>query len=881
MIRLFRGASQMCAGALAMMLVLVTQVRADIPFSLDSTPGKLPKTVVPVHYALDLQPNLSALTVKGSAIIDIDVRESTDRLMLNALDLTFTGTTLDDITSAKSTSVNEDQQTVTFTFPRAIPTGRHQLRIAYTAPINKTSGRGIYSIDYRVDDSRKRMIASHSEPTDARRIFPGWDEPAFKATFDLTVTVPQRFLAVSNMPIAREEPMRGDRKRVTFERTPKMSTYLFLLVAGELDRLTGEADGVTLGVVTTRGKSATGRYALDQTAELLKYFNDYFAVKYPLPKLDLIALPRSSASAMEHWGAITIFENSLLYDPAKSSEDTQRRILSLLAHEMAHQWFGNLVTMAWWNDLWLNEGFATWMQYKAVARLRPDFEPWLNANRDKQAAMERDTRSTARALRRSVADEREAGENFGTTTYSKGQALVRMTESFLGEDIFRDAMRRYMKEHAYGNATADDLWRALDAASGKAVGSVISAYTEQAGVPLVTADTRCVDNEQRLALKQDHFTARQVQPQRWQVPVLLGPPPGAGTTVLLDGTAEIAAGRCGEPVKLNLGDVGYYRVRYDAAMQAALARNLSAMEPADRINLLNDAWALVESLREVPSAYFVIADGLGVDDHRRVIDQLIGTLARVDKLERSRPGRAAFQAYARALLRPIFERVGWQAADGEPGERAPMRARLIRALGDLGDDSVVAEAKRRFEAFLKDPASLPQALRDPVMHLAGRAADRATYETLHGLGRKSKTNEERVLHYSALASSLDPALARETLAIALTDELPNDLARRLLSWVATQGEQPELAVEFVKRHFETLAAKHGSTFRNTFMSSLMANFSDPARAEELKQFAAAYETSSGRTEAERTRERILADAEFVVQQIPAVDEWVRRRGVTP
>jgi len=355
----------------------------------------------------------------------------------------------------------------------------------------------------------------------------------------------------------------------------------------------------------------------------------------------------------------------------------------------------------------------------------------------------------------------------------------------------------------------------------------------------------------------------------------------AGTTVLLDGTAEIAAGRCGEPVKLNLGDVGYYRVRYDAAMQAALARNLSAMEPADRINLLNDAWALVESLREVPSAYFVIADGLGVDDHRRVIDQLIGTLARVDKLERSRPGRAAFQAYARALLRPIFERVGWQAADGEPGERAPMRARLIRALGDLGDDSVVAEAKRRFEAFLKDPASLPQALRDPVMHLAGRAADRATYETLHGLGRKSKTNEERVLHYSALASSLDPALARETLAIALTDELPNDLARRLLSWVATQGEQPELAVEFVKRHFETLAAKHGSTFRNTFMSSLMANFSDPARAEELKQFAAAYETSSGRTEAERTRERILADAEFVVQQIPAVDEWVRRRGVTP
>jgi len=875
----FKRFVRVLTGVLVLLLI-VSVARADLPFSLETTPGKLPKTVVPIHYSLDLQPNLSTLTANGSAVIDIDVREPTERLVLNAVGLTFRGTTLDDLTSAASTAVDENQQTVTFTFPHAIAIGRHYLRIGYTASINK-DGRGIYSIDYQAFGGRKQMIASHAEPADARRIFPGWDEPAFKATFELTMTVPQHFLAVSNTPVAREEVLRGDRKRVTFERTPRMSSYLFLLAAGELERLTDEADGVTIGVVTARGKSAVGHRALDHAAPLLKYFNDYFGVKYPLPKLDLIALPGYATSAMEHWGAITFSEGDLLPGFPNSPAEEQRRILLLLAHEMAHQWLGNLVTMAWWNDLWLNEGFATWMEYKAAETLRPDLQPWLNANSDKQAAMEHDARRTVRALRQRVADENEATGTFDIITYIKGLALVRMAESYLGEDIFRDAMRRYMTEHAYSNATTDDLWRALEAASGKAVGSVLLAYADQVGVPLVTADARCVNGEQWIALRQERFRLRDAQPQRWPVPILLGPPQGKATTVLLDSTTEIPAGRCGDAIKLNLGNVGYYRVRYDAAMQAALARQLPAMAPADRINLLTDAWALIEALRETPSAYFILVDQLAGDDHRGVVEQVTDTLARVDKLERGRPGRAAFQAYARALLRPIFERLGWQGADDESGERASMRVRLVLALGYFGDDAVIDEAKRRFEAFLRDPDSLPSALREPVIHLVGRAADRAVYERLHELGRKSKTDAGRSRYYSALASARDPALARETLAIALTDELPNEMARSLIFDVASHGESPDLAVEFVKRHFETLAAKFGPSFRNTSMPTLMEHFSDLARAEELKQFAPVHETPDGRAEAERVRERILADAEFVAEQIPAIDEWVRRRSITP
>jgi aminopeptidase N len=300
------------------------------------------------------------------------------------------------------------------------------------------------------------------------------------------------------------------------------------------------------------------------------------------------------------------------------------------------------------------------------------------------------------------------------------------------------------------------------------------------------------------------------------------------------------------------------------------------MAPADRVNLLADAWALTEANRNPPSAYFELADQLAGDDHRSVADQVIRTLTRVYRLQRGRPGQAAFATYARGALRPMFDRVGWQAVDGEPTDRVLLRARLIRTLGDFGDEAMLAEARRRFDAFLQDAASLPPNLRDAVTHLVGRGADRATYQTLLDLGRKSTNTEERVRYYSALAGAVDPALARETLAIALTEELPPDLGRRLINWVA-EGEHPDLAVEFVKHNFEALATKHGSSFRNTFLSNLMANFSDAARAEELKGFAPAYETSGGRMVAERTRERILADAEFVAEQIPTIDEWVRRR----
>jgi aminopeptidase N len=441
-----------------------------------------------------------------------------------------------------------------------------------------------------------------------------------------------------------------------------------------------------------------------------------------------------------------------------------------------------------------------------------------------------------------------------------------------------------MQEHAYSNTTTADLWGALQAASGKPVTAVAAAYTEQGGIPLVIAQTSCVGGAQRITLRQERFTIHDPapQPQRWQVPVTRGDVAGMpGETLLLDGVAEFAAGRCGDPMKLNLGDVGYYRVQYDAAMLAALTQSIDRLAPADRANLVSDTWALVEAGRIAPAAFFDLVERLIGDDNRAVTERIIRALTRIDHLQWNRPQRAAFEAYGRAVLRPVFDRIGWDAAVSEPADQGLLRASLIGVLGSFGDDAIIAEARRRFAAFVKDPASLSTELRGTVTNLVGRSADRATYDTLLALGRKTTSTEERVRYYMAAAGARDPALAQETLAIALTDELPTTLTGGLISQVASQGEHRDLAWSFLKANFNALAGKQGPSFQNYFPANLMTSFTDAAHAEELANFAPAQATSGGRLVAARSYERIMADADFSAQLLPAVDEWVKRRMARP
>jgi aminopeptidase N len=868
---------------LAVVLVASGTARAEAIFSFDATPGKLPKTVVPINYSIELRPDAERLVLPGVEVIDIEVREPTARLTLNAVNITIASVTVDGSAQHADVALDAAAETATFNFAQPLTAGVHRLRIAFTAQINKFD-RGFFFVDYPTDGGVKRLLTSKLEPADARRIFPCWDEPAFKASFALTVQVPRQFLAVGNMPIVREEPLEPNMKVVTFAPTPKMSTYLFVLTAGELERITAEAEGVTIGVVTTSGKAANGKFALDSAVKLLTWFNDYFGVKYPLPKLDLIAVPGGFGGAMENWGGITFFESRLLFDPATNPDSARRGIFSIIAHEMAHQWFGDLVTMAWWDNLWLNEGFATWMATKAAEQFYPQWQSWLNGYGQKQFAMALDARRTSHPIQQPVANESEAMIAFDAITYNKGQALIRMLENYLGEAAFRDGIRAYMAAHAYGNTTTADLWRALERVGHKPVTEIAASFTEQDGVPLILAEAACDGDKQRLTLRQDRFVVAPsrtaaLPPRNWQIPVAVGKVGSAppADVLLLRGSTDIAAGSCGEAIKVNLGDIGYYRVAYGPASAAALAKAMPQMSPTDRVSFLADSWAMVQAGRAEPSSYLALIEKVGVDDRRPVWDQVITVFSTLNRLSRGRPERPALQRYISARLRPVLDQLGWDGSGSGDDDNTLLRGSLIRTLGEVGDETVIVEARRRFAEFLLDTKSLPAALRDPIAYVAGIAADRTTYDTLLTLARKSTVTSERLRYYFAAAAAHDPALARATLDLALGDEVPGTIVTGLISTVAFAGEQPELAWEFLQKNYDALLAKQGSQFRDQFIANFMTNFSDQARAAELAAFAPVQATSGGRMMTGRAQEVIAISVDLKARALPAVDAWIRQR----
>jgi len=441
-------------------IMLCRTMHAEKPFEFATTPGKLPKEVVPLEYCVRIVPNIDKFTFTGAETIKLSVRSQVRQLALNALELKITDASLDSKALPESAiKIDKKNELLTLVLPSELTTGDHTLALSFAGKINQ-QGQGLFYVAYQEQASgtKKIMLGTQFEATDARRFFPCWDEPVFRARFQLTAVVPENWLAVSNMPIESEKAVAGG-KEVRFAATPPMSSYLNVFVAGELDLIGSRSGPTQLRVIATKGKAKMGRYALEATAQILKYYNDYFGAAYPLPKLDQIALPGGFGGAMENWGGITYFESALLFDPKNSSAETKQNIYEVLAHEMAHQWFGDLVTMAWWDNLWLNEGFASWMGTKCTAHFNLQWEVWLRRNspRDptrrvgiaKEQAMEGDARSTTHPIQQPIATEAEANSAFDDITYKKGQSFLRMLESFLGKDIFREGIRRYIAKHKF------------------------------------------------------------------------------------------------------------------------------------------------------------------------------------------------------------------------------------------------------------------------------------------------------------------------------------------------------------------------------------------------------------------------------------------------
>jgi aminopeptidase N len=875
--------SRNCVRGFVLLALVVTlaliRAEAEQPFAFESTPGELPKNVVPRHYYIRIRPNLQSFTTAGQEVVHFEVLTPADEIILNTVDIKIVHAELGAETDTKVTSeVDPARQTTRFKFPKTLAPGTYRLSLVFEGRINEEA-QGLFYEKYQTASGEKIMLGTQMEPADGRRMFPCSDEPAFRAIFELTVFLPKNFKAVSNMPIQRETMGTNGLNEVSFAPTPPMASYLVALAAGDFEEITDQVDGVQIRVITTEGKSGQGRYALAASKKLLAYYNDYFGVKYPLPKLDHIAIPGGFTGAMENWGAITYSDDTLLYDPKTSSPQTQRGIFITVAHEMSHQWFGDLVTTAWWDNLWLNEGFATWMETKATDHFNPDWELLLTSTADKSAVMSSDARRTTHAIQQPVENESQANDEFDSVTYQKGGAFLRMLEDYLGPELFRQGIQRYLRARSFSNATTADLWDALEQASGKPVRALSAAWTEQPGLPLVNMKTECVQNKQVVELKQERFTVQDpdAEPLRWQIPIGLSAAgrPGKATQFLLkDKSASVTLADCADVLKANAGDTGYYRVSYAPALFEKIRASLNAFSPADRLNLLDDSWAMVEAGRASTADYFGLVSALKGERTLAVWNQIAGTLGMIDDLEQAQPGRGAFRNYACALLQPELQRLGWEQKPGEPANDALLRSSVIAALGRFGEPPVIAEALARFKKSFGDHRALNPDLRPAILEIAGRYGGKEVYDQIHDLAKQSGGSEDRRLFYSALTYARNPELAQATLALSLTKELVPEEAADLVEQVAVHGEHQELAWDFATRHFPELLAKVDSFARDDYAPTIVVSSSDPKLADALVSFVKKNVSRDAVGKALDTAESVRFRAALKARELPVIDKWI-------
>lgn len=858
------------------LLVGLQSLFAESPFDFRTTPGKLPKDVVPRRYDITIAPSLESGSFTGSVLIDIEASKAVHSLVLNSLELKIDKAELqqDGDNFQLQPSFDEKEQLLKFALPRDLPAGNARLSITFHGTL-KEAPEGLFVTRYPTGNGEKKALATQFEAADARRMFPCWDEPVFRAQFRLRAKVPTRWLSISNMPIESSTAHEDGTSTVNFAESPKMPTYLLAFASGELEALEDEVEGIKLRMITTEGKREQARYALEVTKLILPYYNEYFGVRYPLPKLDQFSFPSTGAAGMENWGAILYNDTALLFDPKLSSQRTKEGVFGVVAHEIAHQWFGNLVTMAWWDNLWLNEGFASWMATKATDHFNPDWKVWLRAAEDKEHAMSLDSRQSTHPIQQKVETESQANDAFDVITYQKGQSFLRMLENWLGAEDFRNGIRQYMQTHAFSNTTTANLWAALDKASGKPVTQMAAGWTEQPGFPLVKVEQM---ESAGIRISQERFSLQRPvpDPRTWEIPILSGNPieDSHAKVSLLAGT-PMELPRSNGTWKVNLGDTGYYRAKYDDALLQKLAGSLLEMPEADRLNIVNDYWALVDAGAASAADWLRLIERLKNDPSTAMWERLLDAFDHIDWLSRGTETQSVFREWASTFVQPKFASLGWQAKPGESPLDVSLRGSLISFLGKIGDAQVSQEAKRRFDLFLKNPATLGGDLRTQVFRIVGRAADSATYTQLHELARKETSTEQKQALYNAMAAARNPDLADKTLPISLTDELAPRSASGLVLRVAE--EHPQFAWKFAQANLTALMKKQSSISSNDYVPRLFQNFSDATRADELEAFASKNLPKDCQTMVTRASEAIRHSSQIKPQLLKEIGAWCRSK----
>lgn len=846
---------------------------------------RLPRHVVPRRYALKLKPDLEKFTFDGEETITVNVLRPTRTVILHSKELDIEVAELivgDKKNFALKITYDEKVETATFHFAAPLRRGAAKLHLVFRGILNDKL-RGFYRSQYEVAGVKRHLATTQFESTDARRAFPCFDEPAHKAVFDVTLLVPTHMVAISNtLPVSEEEREDGLRE-VVFSPTPKMSTYLLAFIIGEFEHIeTRTKEGTLVRVFLTPGKKHQAKFALECAAKTLVFYNKYFDIPYPLPVLDLIAIPDFSAGAMENWGAITYRETALLIDPKNSSAHSKQHVALVIAHEIAHQWFGNLVTMEWWTHLWLNEGFASYIEYLAVDKLFPAWHIWTQfAFLDLSRALSLDALKNTHPIEVAVRHPDEIAEIFDEVSYSKGASVIRMLANHLGEKDFRNGLRLYLRKHSYANASTIHLWRAFEKVSGKPVASIMKDWTGRGGYPVVSA----VIKRGKLQLTQKRFfsnprSAKEAKDKTlWTVPISIG---GGGTArsplkILLEKSRAAVTPRGGHWLKINFGESGFFRTAYSPALMAELRQALrrGKLSELDRLGLIRDAFSLAEGDVVPTTEALALALEYCGEESYPVLAELSMHLRKLFHLLASSPLEDHFKRFACLVFEEAVKKVGWKRRVGENHERILLRSLIIGNAGYYGHRETVATAKKLFGTFQKRRKPLPVDLRGAIYSIVAGQSGEHEFRALLRLYKKETLHEEQNRLGHALASFKDKELLKKTLDFALSKNVRSQDTLGMVESVWSNPVGRDLAWRFVKKHWSTFLSRYGGGYSLSRLVKAGSVFNTREAYKDFKNFFKTHPAPGAARAVEQVLEKIDGNNRWLSRDVKQLGEWLK------
>jgi puromycin-sensitive aminopeptidase len=787
--------------------------------------SRLPSSVVPTNYKIHLTPDLKNFTFKGECAVSVTVKEPVDQVICNALDMTVDSgvVVVDGQELVAKIEFNKDEEKLMLKFDKPLSPGEAVVKFKYVGNLNDQM-KGFYRAKYFVNGEERFAASTQFESTDARRAFPCWDEPAVKATFDVTITGPKDRVILSNMPeVSSVED--GNQKTITFDRTPIMSTYLVAMIVGEFDYVESQtSDGIKVRVYTPLGKKEQGQFALECGVRCLDYYSSFFNIPYPLKKYDMIGIPDFSMGAMENWGLVTYRESCILVDAQNTSATSKEYVAIVVAHETAHQWFGNLVTMEWWTHLWLNEGFASFMENLCTNELYPDFKVFDTfVPMTLIRALELDSLASSHPIEVPVGHPSEVDEIFDVISYNKGASVIRMLYNWIGEDAFKAGMKAYLTKYSYQNTETPQLWAELEEASGQPVKKVMATWTEQMGFPVISVKSRQEGSDRIVHLSQTKFTAGlssstagDVAKYFWNIPISIKLPSGEIIKIMMDQQSMDVTLPDLAPdayFKLNPEVVGYFRVHYspedlDRLCTAVQKKELS---PLDRLNVLDDVFSLISAGKATSTDGLKLLQAFKDEDCYVVWNSISNAINSMSTILLDQTCYENFKRFVLDIFSTVKTKVTWDGPADESHLQTLLRCIVLSKLGRYGDTEVIDEAKRRFDAHVAGTKSIHADMRATVYTCVGALGQASDYETMVKLHNKEELSEEkdRIMR-SGLGGFLNKELIEKALHFSLTPEVRAQDSPFLIMCVSRNPMGKTLAWQFFKDNLPELMKRYES-----------------------------------------------------------------------